>query len=583
MQGKGRLFLVAASLFLFGCEKEGERTKINVILEDSPYLECASPILSIKPGEDASFSFRVKNNGKIASVSYGDHSLHYEDDGSYRLDLHNVLYPEKVSLEVVAEGVSYFPSGGKALPGAVTTFGIPSAHLRMNVADGEKLFAREGYAFLGWGDSPESSSFVPSGSRVGKNTTSLYAIWEKETPLSDFRFLLGEGYAILSEYLGDEERVILPKTVEGKPLIAIESGAFNNKSLSSIFLPSSLRTIQSGAFSHCPNLSSIQLHDGTLREFADESFLDCPKIKTLLISANEAPCFSGTYFDAFQDKLDYLRSIKEEKKIVLFSGSSTRYGFQSPLFEEAFDCKVSNMGVFAYLSAEVQLEAIRPFLKEGDIFIDAPELERSDYQFFANDEIEAKTFAMFESDFASFGSVDLTHFTNEWDALSSFFALRDSMGKRSYSVEAKWFDDDENRYDYPTYNIQGDMTIVRPNHPKDEWISQPLVLYDTSTVSDEEIECFNRVYESLKADGIDFFFDYAPKNRNCLTPESTPEKVRALGEKLNSKIKAPILSSLDEALKSGVYFWKIDNHLSDEGAKLRSEETIRDLKSYYGD
>ena len=583
MERGKKVLLLVAFLFLAGCAEEKEEGKIHVVLESGPFLECSSPVVSIKPGEDASFLFRVKNEGKIATVSYPDHSLSLMEDGSYRLELHHVLYPEKVALEVVAKGVSYYANGGELLPNAVTTFGVPEAHFRMNTADGGKLFRRDGYALLGWGESPTSTSFIPCGSRVEKDVDSLYAIWEKESSLSDFRFHLGDGYAILAEYLGDEARVVIPEEVEGKPLIRVESGAFANKSLSSLLIPSSVRTLQSGAFSHCHNLEKVHLHDANLREFAGESFLDCPNVKTLTIAAEEAPRYSGTYFDAFQDKLDYLRSIQDEKKIVLFSGSSTRYGFQSPLFEKAFGRKASNMGVFAYLSAEVQLEAMRPFLRSGDIFIDAPELERSDYQFFANPEIEDKTFAMFESDFASFQNVDLTHYTNYWDALSSFFSTRDSMSKKSYGVEAKWFDDDGNHYDYPTYNIQGDMTIVRPNHPKDEWISQPLVLYDTSTVSDEEIDCFNRVYESLKKDGIDFFFDYAPKNRNCLTPESTPEKVHALGEKLNNKIKAPILSSLDEALKSGVYFWKIDNHLSDEGAKLRSEETIRDLKSYYGD
>jgi len=36
------------------------------------------------------------------------------------------------------------------------------------------------------------------------------------------------------------------------------------------------------------------------------------------------------------------------------------------------------------------------------------------------------------------------------------------------------------------------------------------------------------------------------------------------------------------SFQSGVYFWKIDNHVSDEGAKLRGEEMNRDWKSYYG-
>ena len=80
-------------------------------------------------------------------------------------------------------------------------------------------------------------------------------------------------------------------------------------------------------------------------------------LHTLHINAIELRPTVEIYFDTFQDKYDRLLSMKDKKKIVLFSGSSTRFGYDSEMIDQAFpDYEVVNMGVFAYSPALPQLD-----------------------------------------------------------------------------------------------------------------------------------------------------------------------------------------------------------------------------------
>ena len=96
------------------------------------------------------------------------------------------------------------------------------------------------------------------------------------------------------------------------------------------------------------------------------------------------------------------------KKIVLFSGSSTRFGYDREMIDRAFpDYEVVNMGVFAYSPALPQLELIRSCMKEGDILLDSPEFDAANRQFCYQKELDYATFAMMESNYDAFAGLDL--------------------------------------------------------------------------------------------------------------------------------------------------------------------------------
>ena len=65
-----------------------------------------------------------------------------------------------------------------------------------------------------------------------------------------FRFLVGEQDAVLMKYIGKEESVIIPQTVNGKPVLHIQQFAFERPShiLKKIVIPEGVLSIGSQAF-----------------------------------------------------------------------------------------------------------------------------------------------------------------------------------------------------------------------------------------------------------------------------------------------------------------------------------------------
>ena len=81
-----------------------------------------------------------------------------------------------------------------------------------------------------------------------------------ETPVEPVRFRLNNAKNTIIEYLLDESHVIVPDEIT-----TIADGAFKNKNLTGIDLPSSVREIGDYAFKGCKKLSYIELPDSVMR------------------------------------------------------------------------------------------------------------------------------------------------------------------------------------------------------------------------------------------------------------------------------------------------------------------------------
>lgn len=83
--------------------------------------------------------------------------------------------------------------------------------------------------------------------------------WTKDIDLSKY---IGKGIRITSYNGFDSDRVIVPKEIDGYPVIGIGENAFKNASFSELILPSSLKFILKSAFSGCEKLQHIDLPEG---------------------------------------------------------------------------------------------------------------------------------------------------------------------------------------------------------------------------------------------------------------------------------------------------------------------------------
>ena len=484
---------------------------------------------------------------------------------------------------VSGPSIRYEGNGGtlRAWEGDAIALPVDNAHLRVNTAQGTGYFRREGYVLTGWNTAPDGSGErIGLGSRTERRDgLALYAQWAKVSPEGSFSYEFREGQAWITGYSGAAPRCVVPEELGGSPVRGICAGAFRDGAFEELILPHTLYTVECGAFHGCA-VREITLFD-TLREVSDESFQDCRGLKTLHVNAATSPVYSGSYFDTFSDKYDWLLSLKGRKKLVLASGSSGRYGYDSPALAAAFpDYVPANMGVYAYTNALPQLELIRGLMEEGDVLLSAPEFDAAEEQFCASSRLDAPFWAMMESNYDAAALLDLRNYSGVLDSLGEYLAARRGMAGRNYGESPASYDDDGNRYAFATYNQYGDLTLPRPNGERDVCLRHNIADYTTANITPGRVEALNDVYRRFLDGGIAVYFTYTPRNRNSLTADSTPATRRELHNYLTEHLCVPVISDIEDSLYAGNYFYLIDSHLSGEGAAIRTKRVIEDLRPY---
>ena len=477
--------------------------------------------------------------------------------------------------------ITYFANGGRLKLGGGDSFtqSMESPHLRVNTALGSRYLERDGFVLIGWNTQPDGSGrHAGLGSRIEReNSLTLYAEWAPASPDSDFIYESASNGIVITGYAGNASSCVVPEAIGGLPVRRIASGAFRNRSFQTLVLPSALRMIDDGAFEHCM-IQHLYCFD-SLREVQDGSFRQCP-LTFLHVNAATSPKYSGSYFDTFSDKYDALLSIRDQKKIVLFSGSSGRYGYDTPEIIRAFpDYAAVNMGVYAFTNALPQYELIRSLMQKGDILLSAPEFDAVPEQFCVSSALDTGFWAMMESNYDAAAQLDMNRFSCVFTSLGDYLSARSRMEDRDYSVSPASFDDDGNYYPFSTYNAYGDFILPRPNSERDERLRHNIADYTANSFSEASVNSLNEVYRRFQRDGVTVYFSYTPRNRQSLTEESTPEARAALHEYLKARLCVPVITELEDSLYSGVYFWLIDSHLSTEGAKLRTAQIITDLQN----
>ena len=83
------------------------------------------------------------------------------------------------------------------------------------------------------------------------------------TPVSDFEYTVADDGVTITKYNGTAAEVVIPSTIEGRPVIAIGSKAFyTNRTLKSVTLPATLKTVGADAFRGCTALATVVFNEG---------------------------------------------------------------------------------------------------------------------------------------------------------------------------------------------------------------------------------------------------------------------------------------------------------------------------------
>lgn len=141
------------------------------------------------------------------------------------------------------------------------------------------------------------------------------------SPESDFEITdFGEGIVMLNDYLGDDDIVVIPETVDGKKITRIGKFAFSNdrsniraiklsdsvrileehafglnKKIEILVAGSGLEEIGIGAFQLCENLNTVVLNEGLLK-LEGGSFSNCDKLLSIEVPESVTYISPGAFY-----------------------------------------------------------------------------------------------------------------------------------------------------------------------------------------------------------------------------------------------------------------------------------------------
>ena len=482
-----------------------------------------------------------------------------------------------------ASGIRFDGNGGYATGEPTSDFleiPLSQTHLRTNTPDA-LAFTRPGYALIGWNTAADGSGVMTSpGSRFdARPGMTLYAQWMQETSEARFSWQEEEGAAWITGYTGTEETCVLPSALGGLPVRGIRANAFQNAAMGILAIPSTITVIEPFAFSGC-SVQTLYLYN-TPETVSDDSFSDCKQLKTLHVGAASPPVYSISYYAAFADKYDWLLNLAGQKKLVLFSGSSTRYGYDSEALRRAFpDYQPANMGVYAYTNALPQIDLILRCMEPGDVLLHAPEFDCLNFQTCENNLLDFHFWAMMEANYDCVSLLDISAYSRVFDSLQQYLSIRKGLPARSWEESPNGYDDDGNFMNMPTYNQYGDFIMLRANNKMDVMLKFVRPEYTPAPFTDARLDSLNAVYQRFLDKGVQVLFTYTPRNRSSISEDSTPENRKALDRLLREKLCVPVISDIEDSLMSGVYFFVIDSHLSSEGVRLHTLQIIDDLRPW---
>lgn len=471
-------------------------------------------------------------------------------------------------------------NGGIAMDGSEQIpFAVSKTHLRTNTPMGQRLFTRAGYAPLCWNTQADGSGVnIAFGSRVDSAEGQvLYMKWISETPMEQFTWQQDGDFVTITGWHGDDACLVIPQEIGGHPVTAIADRALENADIDTVVLPPTLLNIGKRAFAGS-SVQTIWLYDH-LTMIAKDCFDGCTDLTTMHLSADTSPRYAVSYFAAFADKMDWLRSCEYKRKIILAGGSASRYAYDSRRIKQTFpEYEPVNMGVYAYTNMLPQYQLMQQFVQPGDVLLSAPEFDTTETQFCVSNALDDRFWAMMEADYGNTALLDLRQFSNVAGSLRTYLRNRADMLPGAWEDTPKRFDDDGNAIMYDTYNQYGDYTLVREGAASDELLQHVRPDYTVEAFPLSMIESLSGVYQAFEARGVRVFFTYAPRNHSALTENSTPTNRQQLHAWLTQNLHVPMLLDIEDSLYPGQYFYLIDNHLSDGGVYLHTKKIIQALQ-----
>lgn len=274
------------------------------------------------------------------------------------------------------------------------------------------------------------------------------------------------------------------------------------------------------------------------------------------------PQYTTGYGGSVPDKIKRLESLASPK-IIVCGNSNVVFGIQSKILEDSFDMPVVNLGYHAGIGNALN-ERLSIFnIKKGDIVV-LSQLTYND-----NDGIDDPELIL----------LTVENRLHLW----KIFRLKDYKRlvlpfiRYTYKCFLRFLRHEDREPKLPnawyrsSFNEYGDMAFKRTEPNKD------IKLNDFHPgVGQICINRINSFSDYCKSKGATLVIAAPPFCDKC----STREEIAMFWNELKTKAKCPVVSDCDDYFYNEKYFYDSNAHLTDEGARLRTEQLAKDLKKF---
>lgn len=441
-------------------------------------------------------------------------------------------------------------------------------------------FVRDGYVAVGYSTEPVSYeeystvNDIPGFSNMGgvcevggEGKLDLYVVWAKASPESDFIFSNGT----ITGYKGSDKIVVIPEKINGRNVTRIGSNVFTT-SITRVVIPKTVLTIDSQAFNRCNYLNEVVFFD-SLTSVTNASFTICPKLSTIVLNAARLPKYSGSAEGSFCIKYELVRTLRNSKKIVVVSGSSTLNGLDSDTMEENFPgYSVINYGTNAANQSVFFLDVISNYVTEGDLIIHAPEFTAGGPM--GGNSIAPKMFRGNEQCYDIFREVDMTRYTNFFDSYNKF--INGDPNDKSLTP-AKNLQSKPYQLESTGMNKYGDLSNVR-DKPRQDSFGAANVTFNYNILGYGNL---NRVNKQITAKGGVLLMSFGTFDKSRMNPGSTTQaEYDKFTQDCRNKLDYPVISNVGTYIMEHKYFFDSEWHCTNEGAAIRTANLTMDIRRY---
>ena len=99
------------------------------------------------------------------------------------------------------------------------------------------------------------------------------------------QYSVADGEVTIIGYLGSADRIVIPETIEGKPVVTIGQSAFYSCTFKEIALPDRIEKIGEHAFHDCSELTTVNIPEA-VTEIGEYAFAGCGNLKQIEIPAS---------------------------------------------------------------------------------------------------------------------------------------------------------------------------------------------------------------------------------------------------------------------------------------------------------